>query len=132
MSEEHSYPFIQLKYVLDQVIYQALGRPYFTFKTNLDLEEDMYFAYHQPITNHLANYYQKWSSQMLFNARMIEVYFNLNDRDIEEFNHDFRDVEKNFGQLIPIYLKQFGAYFYLNKISNYISGKLTKCELIKL
>ena len=95
-------------------------------------EVDVYFAYHQPITNYLANYYQELSSQMLFNARVIEAYFNLKDQDIEEFNHDFRDVEKNFGQLIPIYLKQFGAYFYLNKISNFISGKLTKCELIKL
>ncbi|WP_417867963.1 hypothetical protein [Xanthomarina gelatinilytica] len=30
------------------------------------------------------------------------------------------------------YLKQLGQYFYLNKVSNYIPGKLTKCEMVQV
>lgn len=30
------------------------------------------------------------------------------------------------------YLKQLGQYFYLNKVSNFVNGKLTKCELIQV
>ena len=30
------------------------------------------------------------------------------------------------------YIKQLGQYFYLNKVSNFVNGKLTKCELIQV
>ena len=33
---------------------------------------------------------------------------------------------------IPVYIEKYGACFYVNKISNFISGKPTKCELIKI
>lgn len=58
---------------------------------------------------------------MLNPAKYIEVLMNLTDQDIEEFN-----------PFIPVYIQKFGHYFYVNKIKNYISGKLTQCQLIKL
>jgi hypothetical protein len=33
---------------------------------------------------------------------------------------------------IPVYLSQYKAYFYVNKIVNYVPGQLTTVELIKL
>jgi hypothetical protein len=59
---------------------------------------------------------------MLVKARTMNVELVLNEQDIEELDY-----------FTPIYLKQFGAYFYISKISNFISNKkLTKVEMIKL
>jgi hypothetical protein len=33
---------------------------------------------------------------------------------------------------IPIYLSQYKAYFYVNKINNFVPGKLCTIDLIKL
>jgi len=33
---------------------------------------------------------------------------------------------------IPIYLKQYKAYFYVNMINNYVPGQLSIIDLIKL
>lgn len=60
-------------------------------------------------------------AKMLRKPKMIEVYFLLSDLDISRID-----------QFTPIYIDKFGAYFYLNKVINYISGQLTKCQLIKL
>lgn len=37
-----------------------------------------------------------------------------------------------FDQFIPIYLRQYGRYFYVNKISNWESGKACDVELLQL
>lgn len=59
---------------------------------------------------------------MLNRAKKIRVKFKLNSIDIQNVDH-FR----------PIYLKQFAAYFYLNKIINYVgANRLTDVELIRL
>ena len=68
----------------------------------------------------LDNYYSELKT-MLSSARVKEAYFNLSDSDIEKF-------EPN----IPIYINAYGHYFYVNKIINYVSGQLTKCQIIKL
>jgi hypothetical protein len=47
--------------------------------------------------------------------------FNLPVYEVARFRHD-----------IPIYLSQYKTYFYVNKILNYIPGKLCTIELIKL
>ena len=38
----------------------------------------------------------------------------------------------NFDQFVPIYLRQYGRYFYVNKISNWESGKACDVELLQL
>lgn len=58
---------------------------------------------------------------MLQSAKYTEDFFFLTDKDIEDFN-----------QFVPVYVSKYGHYFYVNKIVNYISGELTKCQLIKL
>lgn len=54
-------------------------------------------------------------------SKVISCDFNLNESDISNF--DFKKL---------IYLKQFGSYYLVNKISNYISGKSTKVELLEV
>jgi hypothetical protein len=63
---------------------------------------------------HLANF-------MLKNMKIITEELLLNSADINKFD-----------QLIPVYLEKYGSYFYVNKIINFVAGKPTKVELIKL
>lgn len=58
---------------------------------------------------------------VLHRCKKIVRYFNLNAIDIYELD-----------LLIPVYLRQEGAYFYINKIDSYIKGKPTKVELVRL
>ena len=66
-------------------------------------------------------YYSKLSGKLLKYAKILEIELMLTDMDIQDFN-----------PFVPVYIKQFGKYFYVNKISNYISGKPTKVTLIKM
>jgi hypothetical protein len=38
----------------------------------------------------------------------------------------------NFDFAVPVYFRQFAAYFYVNKISNWIDGKSCKVELVRI
>jgi len=58
---------------------------------------------------------------MLSDAKYKIDQFYLTDQDIEDFD-----------PFVPVYISKYGAYFYVNKINNYISKTLTKVELIKL
>ncbi len=69
----------------------------------------------------INTYYNELVNKMLSDAKRIEAYFDLNSEDIE--THD---------PFVPIYLSQYGAYFYIEKIINFIAGELTKVNLIKL
>ena len=60
-------------------------------------------------------------SNMLTEVKYVTAYFNLTDEDIA-----------NYDPFTPVYISYFGQYFYINKIVNYVTGKLTKVELLKL
>jgi hypothetical protein len=63
-----------------------------------------------------------YSDEYIFKDYLkITAYFNLNEEDIA-----------NFKQRIPVFIRKFGAFFYVNKIKNYIAGKTTQVELIRL
>jgi len=67
-------------------------------------------------------YYQTWK-EIFDEYKEVEMFFNLTLQDVIDF--DFKR---------PVYLDtELGAsLFYMNKISNYIEGKPTKCTLIKI
>lgn len=69
---------------------------------------------------YIANYYPAFN-RMLNAPRKRTDMFWLSPIDIYQL--DFFRLK---------YLKQLGQYFYLNKVSNYIPGRLTKCELIQV
>lgn len=74
-----------------------------------------------PATYLLDNYYNRLAYDILQQCRVLEAYFLLKDTDVKEF--DFS---------IPVFLKQTGRYYYVNKISNYISGQKAKAILLQL
>jgi hypothetical protein len=39
---------------------------------------------------------------------------------------------KNFSPFVPVYLRQYGRYFYVNKIQDWEDGKVCKVELVQL
>lgn len=58
---------------------------------------------------------------LLNNSLLTNAEFNLKASDIS--NIDFSK---------PKFIEQLAGYFLLNKVGNYVKGKLTKCELIKI
>lgn len=76
--------------------------------------------------NLLENNYQELQS-VLTDVKKLTASFKLNATDVSDL--DFS---------IPIFLDvqtpkmQINGYFYLNKITNFMSGQLCKCELIRL
>lgn len=60
-------------------------------------------------------------SRMLTKTNLRRAKFNLPVYEVAGFQYK-----------IPIYLSQYKAYFYVNKINNYIPGKLCTIDLIKL
>jgi hypothetical protein len=66
-------------------------------------------------------YYYSSLSRMLTKANVRRAKFNLPVYEVAGLKHN-----------IPIYLSQYKAYFYVNKISNYVAGQLCTVELIRL
>jgi hypothetical protein len=59
--------------------------------------------------------------KILTQSKKLVRWFNLSARDILELN-----------LLIPVYLQQDGAYFYINKIDSWKRGQPVKVELVRL
>lgn len=95
----------------------------FTIKSKEPIKEtvDLYPVTHAKAQSFIDTHYDRLVNNMLNNAKKVEPFLNLNEYDIEMFD-----------QMIPIYLSYYGAYFYVNKINNFISDRLTRCELIQL
>lgn len=68
----------------------------------------------------LIGYYANLS-RMLTKTKMRRMKFNMPVYEIAGLKHN-----------IPVYLRQYKAYFYVNKINNYVAGKLCNIDLIKL
>jgi hypothetical protein len=70
--------------------------------------------------SHLVTNYA-WLSRILTKTNLRKTKFNLPIHEVSGLKH-----------YIPIYLKQYKAYFYVNLISNYVPGQLCDVDLIKL
>ncbi len=60
-------------------------------------------------------------SRLLTKTNLRRAKFNLPVYEVAGLKHN-----------IPIYLSQYKAYFYVNKINNYVAGKLCTVDLIRL
>ncbi|WP_158824728.1 hypothetical protein [Mucilaginibacter lacusdianchii] len=69
----------------------------------------------------LKSIYYNELEHILKQTKKVVRYFLLTPRDILELD-----------LLIPVYLQQDGAYYYINKIDSWRKGQATKVELIKL
>ena len=72
-------------------------------------------------TGLIESHYAKYRDSMFVRAKTATHNFNLDQVDISSIDHS-----------IPIYLSQFNEYFYLNMVKQYIGGRLTAVELIRL
>lgn len=69
---------------------------------------------------YIDNFYPAFTKMLERPKKRID-YFYLTNIDI--YNLDFFKLK---------YIKQLGQYYYLNKVNNFRSGKVTKCELIQV
>jgi hypothetical protein len=89
---------------------------------------DLTFAYFAEAGNEdsldfptLINRFYQTVIDMNDKGKSIECSMNLNIKDVV-----------NYDPLTPVYIQHFGNYFYWEKLSNYVKGKLTKCKFIKI
>ena len=87
---------------------------------NQSLKLDLYLGWHFGLSSDYVLFYNSLA-QILHNARVINASFRLDALDIEQLD-----------MFTPVYLRQYGAYFYINKISNFGAGPTTEVELIKM
>ncbi len=85
--------------------------PYFE---NPAIEESLSFDY-------LRKTYYQAIQRLLHRPKKIGAFFILSPIDIAELD-----------LMIPVYLEQESSYFYINKVSNWIKGRPTQVELVKL
>lgn len=71
--------------------------------------------------NEIVSKYYPDIKKILNNSQILNVRLNLKDSDVSDI--DFS---------VPYYFKQLGGSFMLNKISNFVPGKETTVELIRL
>ena len=70
----------------------------------------------------LNKYYNALEKNILSDMRFMEnVEFLLTAEDVH-----------NFDPFMPVYIDYFGSYFYVSKIKNFIAGRLTKVDLVKI
>jgi hypothetical protein len=68
----------------------------------------------------LKSYYKTYAAAIR-KPKLVKENFLLDPEDIAGFDFE-----------IPVYLKQYGQYFFVKKINNYISGKTCLVELLRL
>lgn len=90
--------------------------------------DDLTFAYFTEAGNlssldfpNLITRFYTTIQSMSFRGKTLECLMNLKIKDVVNYN-----------PFIPVYISQHGSYFYWQKVSNYVKGKLTKCTFIRL
>jgi len=130
----HPIANIPIETMSDNVITLSGGKPHivdiyqcsitdqqtFILNTTIHVKVILNTAIHVKVQYFIDTFYLQLTT-MLTGLKYNESYYYLTDKDIEDFD-----------QYTPVYIQKFGHYFYVNKIVNYTSGVLTKCQLIKL
>ena len=104
------------------VINDVISTPYF-YKPDGDYNLcfcDMPGTSNTPLPGLKTNYYPELQ-KVLTQTKKVIRYFLLTPRDILELD-----------LLIPVYLQQDNAYYYINKIDSWRKGQPCKVELVKL
>jgi hypothetical protein len=103
----------------NRIINDVISTPYFYKPDAPDLNAN----YGQPslMFDDLRKKYYPELEKILTQTKMVVRYILLTPRDILELD-----------LLIPVYLQQDSAYYYINKIDSWRKGQPTKVELVKL
>lgn len=112
------YYFIKRHYITNQPVITlkspTLGQSATTTAYNIES------FYKLPFRDIVQDYYEPLK-QILNRALIITAEMYLTESDIVNF--DFRKL---------YYIEQLSGYFMVNKINNYIPGKVTKCEMVRV
>lgn len=92
-----------------------------TLTTETTIGQALFESYFKLPFNDIIQDYYNPISQILNNARLLEVNFYLTEKDISDI--DFTKL---------YWVKQLNSYFILNKVVNFTTNGITKCELIKV
>ncbi|MFI5138697.1 MAG: hypothetical protein ACHQIM_12795 [Sphingobacteriales bacterium] len=103
----------------NRVINDIISTPYF-YKPNAPVPEISYGPLSLMFDDLRKQYYPELE-KILTQTKKVVRYILLTPRDILELN-----------LLIPVYIKQDSAYYYINKIDAWRKGQPTKVELVKL
>jgi hypothetical protein len=105
--------------VSNRIVNDIISIPYF-YKTDAPQLTDEYGKGNLLFEDLRSKYYTELE-KILTRSKKVIRYFLLNPRDILELD-----------LLIPVYLQQDGAYYYINKIDSWRKGQPCKVELVKL
>jgi hypothetical protein len=100
-------------------------------ETILPLAGDFDGVSHQIISPKKASSLEVSFSNMIINYAGLSRLLTKTNLRSAKFNLPVYEVA-GLKHYIPIYLSQYKAYFYVNKINNYVPGQLCTIELIKL
>jgi len=117
--------------------YKPLDARYYLLRAQLGFHSMSLYSDVMPQTQSTAFYYRESYNKLLFqdsvqeyyaplqkilqNAQLITAEIWLTETDIA--NLDFKKL---------VYIEQLGGYYLLNKVNNYVPGKVTTCELVKV
>jgi len=105
--------------VSTRIVNDVISIPYF-YKTDAPQLTEEYGKGSLLFEDLRSKYYTELE-KILTRSKKVIRYFLLNPRDILELD-----------LLIPVYLQQDGAYYYINKIDSWRKGQPCKVELVKL
>ncbi len=103
----------------NRVINDVISTPYFYKPDAPELSLD--YGQASLMFDDLRKQYYPELEKVLTQTKKVVRYIMLSPRDILELD-----------LLIPVYLQQDGAYYYINKINAWRKGQPTKVELVKL
>jgi hypothetical protein len=103
----------------DRVVNDVISTPYF-YKPDAPEPEPGY-GRGSLLFDDLRKKYYPDLQKILKQTKKVVRYILITPRDIQELN-----------LLIPVYIQQDGAYYYINKIEAWRKGQPTKVELVKL
>jgi hypothetical protein len=110
-----------------------------TFPFNIDFNRDSESPANLPTTQvSLAYFLEAGNNDSLDFPTLIRRFYqtvidmNFRGKTVDcEVNLNIRDV-MNYDPFTPVYISHFGNYFYWEKLSNYVKGKMTKCKFVKI
>lgn len=110
-----------------------------TFSENVNFNRDTESPANLPTTDLTFAYFAESGNTDSLDfptliTRFYQTVIDMNDRGktVEcKMNLNIKDVE-DYDPFVPVYIQHFGNYFYWEKVSNYVKGKLTKCIFVKI
>lgn len=81
----------------------------------------LYTAYFKNLNYYIPKYYDNLINNILLGAKVLQTQILLDSLDIQSLD-----------LFNPVWLEEYGFWFYVSKINNFQAGKITKVDLIRM